>query len=273
MTIAAALRPIRWGDNDRYFGPFTYAREPKYKRLALTLASGDDDEYPHCRILVAAFGHTLICRLPQIIKPWRRKVVASSWDSATIERMGRNWYYDTHERQYGFSYSEGFLQVFYGRQTHDSRTDQNWGKHLPWTQWRHTRHSLYDLAGREIWSEDTTKRRGIDSYKAYFAAKEVCPTATFAFKDFDGEALSATTLIEQREYKFGQGWFKWLSLFCRLKVHRSLDIAFSGETGKRKGSWKGGTLGHGIEMLPGELHEAAFRRYCDNHGMTFAGRA
>lgn len=33
--------------------------------------------------------------------------------------------------------------------------------------------------------------------------------------------------------------------------------------GPEKGSWKGGTIGHSIEMLPDELHEAAFRRYCD----------
>ena len=48
---------------------------------------------------------------------------------------------------------------------------------------------------------------------------------------------------------------------CR-KIRRSLDLEFSGETGPEKGSWKGGTVGTGIEMLPGELHEAAFRRYC-----------
>jgi hypothetical protein len=52
-----------------------------------------------------------------------------------------------------------------------------------------------------------------------------------------------------------------------------LDIRFSEETGRRKGSWKGGTLGHGIDMLPGELHEAAFRRYCATHEMEFVGAA
>lgn len=57
----------------------------------------------------------------------------------------------------------------------------------------------------------------------------------------------------------------------RLAVRRSLDIQFSGETGTRKGSWKGGTVGHSIDMLPGELHEAAFRRYCSEHKMAFVG--
>ena len=47
----------------------------------------------------------------------------------------------------------------------------------------------------------------------------------------------------------------------------------AGETGKRKGSWKGGTIGHSIGMEPGELHESAFRRYCTEHNMVFGGEA
>lgn len=264
---------IRWSDNDRYFGPFTYARERKYRRLAITLGSGDDDDYPHCRILFAAFGHTLIARLPQIIQPWRKKVVVTSWDSATIERMGRNWYYDTHERQYGFSYSEGFLQVFFGRQTHDSSTDQNWCTHLPWTQWRHVRHSMYGRALEPIWTQLERKKGQPKDMDDWWTAKKACPSVTFVFKDFDGEQLTAKTIVEEREWRFGQGWFKWLSFFCKSKIVRSLDIQFSGETGKRKGSWKGGTLGHGITMLPSEVHEQAFRRYCDEHAMVFEGFA
>ena len=44
--------------------------------------------------------------------------------------------------------------------------------------------------------------------------------------------------------------------------------------GPEKGSWKGGTMGHGIDMVAGELHESAFRRYCETeqqarYGKTF----
>ena len=99
-----------------------------------------------------------------------------------------------------------------------------------------------------------------------------CPTVEFTFRDFDGEEIIATTKIEEREWKFGTGYFKWLSMFRRPKVRRVLDLSFSAETGRRKGSWKGGTVGHSIEMIPGELHEAAFRRYCAEHEMTFGGK-
>ena len=85
--------------------------------------------------------------------------------------------------------------------------------------------------------------------------------------------FTARTLIEEREWRLGEGWFKWLSLFRGPKISRSLDIRFSGETGRRKGSWKGGTTGHSIQLkFLGELHETAFRRYCAAHEMTFVGK-
>lgn len=258
---------IRWSDEDRYFGPFTYAQaRDSYRPLALVLGSGDDDDYPHCRLRLSGFGHTLILALPPVIRPWREKVQTKYWDASTIERLGRDWYWETHKREYGFSYAEGFLQVFLGRQTHDSSTTRSWCKHLPWTQWRFVRHSLFGRDGEHVWTE--TDRR---DWTGNQAAKDACPSVSFAFKDYDGEALTVTTVIEEREWLFGQGWFKWLSLFRSPKVRRSLDLRFSGETGSRKGSWKGGTIGAGIDMLPGELHEPAFRRYCERKNMAFLG--
>lgn len=45
-------------------------------------------------------------------------------------------------------------------------------------------------------------------WDAYHAAKEACPRAIFDFEDFDGQKLTATTIIEEREWHFGTGWFK-----------------------------------------------------------------
>ena len=131
--------------------------------------------------------------------------------------------------------------------------------------------SLYDLKGRHFWTDPSAAGRllGMDRFDQYRAAKDECPSVTFSFADFDGENLTATTQIEDREWRFGEGWFKWLSWFRQPKIRRSLDINFSSGTGPRKGSWKGGTTGHGIDLLPGELHESAFRRYCAAHDMTF----
>lgn len=253
---------IRWSDADHYLGPITYAYDG-YRHFAVVLGSGDDD-YPGCRLRMSAFGHTVILALPAVIRPWRRKVVAQGWDAATIQRLGRNWYWDTHEREYGFSCSEGHLNVFLGRQTHDSSTEQRWSAFLPWTQWKHVRHSLYGLEGEHFATEPVRSE-----WKAWYAVKESCPVRSFTFRDFDGEQLTAKTRIEEREWHKGTSWWRWLRHFSKPRIRRSLDIEFSGETGKRKGSWKGGTIGHSIDMLPGELHESAFRRYCLEHEMTF----
>lgn len=272
-------RAIRWGDNDRYLGPFTFSRDGRYRPLALVLASGCE-EYRGCRLRLSAFGLTIIAALPPILKPSMNKVQARYWDEATIARQGRDWYWDIHPREYGVSYSEGFLQVFLGRQTGDSSTTQDWCAHLPWTQWRTVRETFYDLAGELFWSHSGERRRGKLSNAAWSnqwtvrrAIQEAVPVARFDFDDFDGQRICATTKIHEAEMRFGRGAFKWLSLFRKRRVSRSLDIRFSAETGREKGSWKGGTVGHSITMEPGELHEAAFRRYCDQHAMTFVGVA
>lgn len=292
-----SARRIRWSDNDTYFGPFLYAPD-KYRNFSIVIGSGDDEEYPGCRIRMSAFGHTFIAVLPPIIKPWKKKVVVPEWRTdGTAERLGRDYYFDNHEREYGFSYGGsggvgegGFLQVFYGYDMNGGPTHQRWSCFTPWNNWRHVRHSYYDLNGLWWWTEPEDWRFAIASSTVvgqgmtWDGIKEIedrCPTRTFSFTDFDGEKLTAKTRIEEREWRCGTGWFKWLAKFKKPIIHRSLDIEFSGETGRRKGSWKGGTIGCGIEMLPGELHESAFKRYCEGddrrHGkkrdMVFIGEA
>lgn len=272
------MRRRRWSDNDRYFGPFTYAKSgPRGFEFDVVLYSGDED-YPGCSLRVTLCSYTLISRLPEIINPWREKVIAHSWTPEQIERRGGNFYFVVHRRKYGFQYHNGFLQVFYGRDTDDSRTRQVWSTFLPWTQWRHIRLSLYGLSGEHFWTQfDPTKILTAGQHHERFvelsSKEDECPSRTFAFADYDGERLTAKTRIEEREWRAGTGRFKWLSLFRRPRIQRYLEIDFSGETGKRKGSWKGGTIGSSVQIQPGELHESAFRRYCQEHDMAFIGSA
>lgn len=257
----------RLTDNDRHFGPITYARcSPSWRPIRLVYSSGanEDSEGPNT-LTAYAFGWIACLRLPRLLDDYRVRHIARSWDAATVARMGRNWYEERFPREYGFSLSDGFLQLFLGAQTHDSTTTQSWSTHLPWTQWRFHRFSLYDATGAEFWAQIECRGNGVKlrDYEAQSQAESRCDKALFLIDDFDGERITATTHIEEREWKFGEGWFRWLSLFRRTKVRRSLSIQFDKECGPEKGSWKGGTTGTGIDMLPGELHEAAFRRYCD----------
>lgn len=234
-------RKRRWGDHDRRFGPFTLS-VPDFKRLGAMFDTGEDDydESSEASLRLHAFRCTLIVEMPTVLP---------------------------RGREYGAFLSEDYVHVHHGPQTFDSRTTRSTLWPVPWLQWRHVRHSLYGLRGEHVWTES----KG-DPFEVWYAARNACPAVSFDFDDFDGERITARTHIEEREWRLGTKWCAWLSLFRRPRVHRSLDLEFSKETGKRKGSWKGGTIGHSIEMQPGELHEAAFRRYCAEHSMAFVGR-
>lgn len=272
----------RYSGNDKHLGPFTWSRhnDDGWRPLGFVLSSGGEEEsHGGCHLQLHGFARTLIVELPQIVKPWRRWVDCSKYEWAKGPNAG---YWDQHANEYGFRLSDGFLQVFMGPQTHDSVTTKSWCTHLPWTQWRHIRHSLYDAKGEHFWSDWDRPRRAPlrDNWSVRQTVEKACPAVTFEFDDYDGQRIQAVTRIEERVWKFGVGWFKWLSLFRPDKVRRSLDISFSAEVGPEKGSWKGGTMGHGIDMLPGELHEAAFRRYCEQeqrakgrrYRITFVGQ-
>lgn len=255
----------RLTDKDKKFGPLTFGRTSwRPIRVMLSTGGDGDDDAPSNSITAYALGWAARLSLPTIIQPHRIKRMAESWDAATVERMGRNWYYETFAREYGFCCHEGHLSLHYGQQTHSSRDTKSRGWFLPWTQWRHVRYSLYDGSGALFWERRQKKDiRGIGKFADQYEAQEACPSASFVACDYDGQEVIAKTFIQEREWHFGEGSFRWLSWFRKPMIRRSLDIDFNKETGPEKGSWKGGTCGTSIDMLPGELHEAAFRRYCE----------
>lgn len=260
----------RWSDNDHHFGPIIYARDTRgYRPFTVMLCSGHD-ETPGCRLRLSAFGHTLIFPLPQIIKPHRTWHVITT--EPTRSRMIANGrepgYWEEYQTEYGFTAVEGSFHWHYGAQTHSSDTDKTKVWFFPWREHKCIRHSVYDLEGDLFADLPEWGFRNKNGWAARNALQDACPTMQFDFADFDGEKIVATCRIEEREWRRGKGLFR-LFYLGRNKVSRSLDLRFSAEVGKRKGSWKGGTIGHSIDMLPGELHEAAFRRYCDKEKLTY----
>ena len=243
------------------------AKRIDWNPFGVTYETGDDEDNPGLnRIVIYAFRWRVEWRLPEFVKPSRVWVDTSrhSWSSES------GGYWDVNPREWGFRVCDGFLQVFLGPQTNDSATTKSWSKFLPWTQWRHVRISYFDPTGEHLRTYfDTTDRevRRAQFDDRYAFEKEM-PKAVFVFRDYDGEVIKAATHIEEREWRFGEGWFKWLSLFRRPKIRRSLSIEFSKEVGPRKGSWKGGTIGHGTDMMPDETPVQAFARYCLAHKLT-----
>ena len=66
----------------------------------------------------------------------------------------------------------------------------------------------------------------------------------------------ATVFVERRAWR--PRWFEWTSLF--EKSYQSIAVEFDDEVGERTGSWKGGCVGCGYTMLPGETPKQTLRR-------------
>lgn len=268
------FHPIRWAgrDRDRYLGPFTFTMSDRYKRKGIMLGSGDGDDYSGCRLRIDLHWFTIHSQLPPILKPWRRwhPITTEPTRSDMIARGDMPGYWYSYPREFGFTAAEGSVHFHYGPQTHDSETTKSKVWFYPWREHQCIRHSLYDLEGDHFATLPEWGSRHKNGWEVRNAIEAVCPVQRYDFRDFDGEIITATCKIEEREWRRGKGIFRLLFL-GRNKISRSLDLQFSAEVGRRKGSWKGGTLGHGIDMLPGELHQSAFERYCQQQGLTFLG--
>lgn len=72
----------------------------------------------------------------------------------------------------------------------------------------------------------------------------------------DVQHAIATIYVERREWR--QKWLRWCPLFAKRR--QSIDISFDQEMGSRAGSWKGGVLGTGYEMRPGEQPVETLKR-------------
>lgn len=275
----------RLTDHDKQFGPITYGKS-SWNPFRIILSSGDgpDGDGPNkTSLTVYLFGYVFRLFLGQLIKPGRYKVKAG-WDENTINRMGRNWYYTYFEKEYGFSYHNGFLQIFYGQQNemnHYERYD-NEGyvtynrKNEPFKQYRNLPSKCYSMF--MPWHENRiTEIRHYDEdlkvcfeckneqglkFNDYYEKLNKTPRVHFLLKDYDGEIVTASTVIEERVYKKGDRKFKWISLLTKPLIVRSLQIEFSSEMGHEKGSWKGGMTGTSIEVNSRDNYTTAIKKFC-----------
>lgn len=260
----------RYSGDDRHWGPFTWSRrsdDVSWTPIGVILDSGaaagkDDRPLAHLRVYCGHWG-TLLVEMPNFIKPYREH-----HEGSYVAGGGENNAYSYDEqfsREYGAYLTDGALHYHYGPHTHASNTSKNGVWFLPWLALRHVRFSLYDLDGAEFWTQrddDKSLPPGFARFEEQRTFTELVPKRRFQVVDYDGEVLTAETHIEEREWRQGTGAWAWLSWFCKPLIRRSLAIRFDKETGPEKGSWKGGTLGTGIDMLPGELHAEAWARFC-----------
>lgn len=129
--------------------------------------------------------------------------------------------------------------------------------HMPWEMdWIRT---SYLLKGGGWFNEtkgNITKWDGYE-YGSYNWLNENKWQETHPYIDsYDNETVNATISVEEREWR--PRGAKWTSLFAHKK--REIKIEFDKEVGKEKGSWKGGCIGCGYDLLPNETPLQCLKR-------------
>lgn len=90
--------------------------------------------------------------------------------------------------------------------------------------------------------------------------KDVIWNKTYDYKYIltSGEVQKIKATIKVEEMEWRMNWFKWTSF--GNKISKTIDVTFNGEVGEEIGSWKGGTIGCGYNLLPNETPLQCLRR-------------
>jgi hypothetical protein len=127
----------------------------------------------------------------------------------------------------------------------------NWNGGNKWWSWSFPFITKYWVRTSILLKNDTWEHETNGNIKNFYEDewKQKQKSWNYDYTDsYDGEVIPTTIYVEEREWR--PKWLKWTKLFAH--VNRSIDIHFSKECGKRKGCWKGGTLGCGYTLLPNE---------------------
>jgi hypothetical protein len=127
----------------------------------------------------------------------------------------------------------------------------NWNGGNKWWTWRLPFIEKEWIRTSVLLKDDTWEHETKDTKKYFYKDewKEKQKSYTYDFTDkYDNTIIPTTIYVDEREWR--PKWLTWTKRFAI--INRSIDVHFSKEVGKEKGSWKGGTLGCGYTMLPNE---------------------
>lgn len=119
-----------------------------------------------------------------------------------------------------------------------------WTWNIPFITKSCIRHSILLKDG--TWEHELNKENK-NFWKDEWNEKKMSWDTTYVDK-YDDEMIPTKIYVEEREWR--PKWLTWTKKFA--KIRRVIDVHFSSEVGKRKGSWKGGTIGCSYEILNGE---------------------
>lgn len=250
----------RWSDDQKVWWRFLWSRDARNTIGAVVEAHGGDyyvsddaltgmrsNYRPYIRLTVP-FVSTVMVALPRLL----------------LRFVG--------SRVYGARYniSEGFFSLFYGRQSDYSSQDKSWHCHVPWQDKRMVRYRYFDIDRYMPIREFYDERGRIPFDPHYqFEQSSALPKRSYRLTDYDGETIYCTVHVKEMMWKHGTRWCRWMSWFIPNRIRTYVEMEFCPAYGRKKNTWKGGTIGHSIDLLAGERTDDAMRRYCTEHDMVF----
>lgn len=172
--------------------------------------------------------------IPLPIKPWRDlRDICESW---------------------GIKYADNALFLSWGTKFDPkypsqgkSRTKLFW---MPWDYGANIRYEVQAADGSFVkaakWNETDDRKTYIEKY-------------TYILNSGEKQHVTANFHVEEREWRW-RITHKLPFKFGPKRVQRCIDVKFSSEIGERTGSWKGGCIGCGYQMLKTETPLETLRR-------------
>lgn len=179
-------------------------------------------------------------------------LVLFGWGTMYINLPIKTGIQDCESPAWGFNYHGNVVWIYTGGK-------ENSGKEwitftMPW-DYTWVRTSLL-LKNQKSWVHETNGNR-MGFYNDEWKNPELIFIETHPYVDkYDGTTVNATIRVEERERR--PRAFKWTKLFA--KVRKTIDVKFSGEVGREKGSYKGGCIGCGYEIRPNETPLECLKR-------------
>lgn len=167
----------------------------------------------------------------------------------------------------------------YGAQTwglslFESALHLNWGNHckivhLPWDwDWYRTSYLMKDgtwlhelRSDRPGVNKRSPFKTNHDHYQHIRELRDAGQweeTYPYRYVLKSGEVQDRLATVKVEEFERRRRWLRWTRLGSAIR--QSIDVSFSDEVGERIGSWKGGTVGCGYDLKPGETPEQCLRR-------------
>ncbi|MFZ1704434.1 MAG: hypothetical protein WAT79_08800 [Saprospiraceae bacterium] len=176
------------------------------------------------------------------------------WGKLYIHLPIKTGIQDCDSAAWGFNYHDNTIWIYVGGGGNFEGGKKWITFTMPWNlEWYRTSLLLKD---QKSWEHSNNKKR-----ESFYEDKWKDPNLVFIethpyVDKYDNTTVNATITVEEREWR--PKWFMWTSLFST--VRKSISIDFDNEVGKKKGSWKGGTIGCGYDIKKGETPLECLKR-------------